>query len=69
MLLTMRSQTREPCLRLTALKLTLLLDVERKAGGGFRLVVPAVRADAATDVQAVNTLTLEWSHVGSNGFL
>jgi len=65
----MRSQSREPCLRLTALKLTLVLDVERKAGGGFRIVVPAVRIDGEAGVQAVNTLTLEWAHVGSNGFL
>jgi hypothetical protein len=65
----MRSQTREPCLRLSALKLTLVLDVERKAGGGFRIVVPTVRIDGEAGVQAVNTLTLEWAHVGSNGFL
>jgi len=65
----MRSQSREPCLRLTSLKLTLVLDVERKAGGGFRIVVPAVRVDGEAGVQAVNTLTLEWAHVGSNGFL
>lgn len=65
----MRSQAREPCLRLTALKLTLVLDVERTAGGGFRLVVPALRADGEVSARAVNTLTLEWAHVGSNGFL
>jgi hypothetical protein len=65
----MRSQSREPCLRLTALKLTLVLDVERKAGGGFGIVVPSIRVDASGGVRAVNTLTLEWSHVGSNGFL
>jgi hypothetical protein len=65
----MRSQTSPPCLRLTALKLTLVLDVERKAGGGFRLVVPAVRFDAEARAQAVNTLTLEWGDVGSNGML
>ena len=65
----MRSQTREPCLLLTALKLTLVLDVERKAGGGFGIVVPALRVDAEASGRAVNTLTLEWAHVGSNGFL
>ena len=65
----MRSQNTTPCMRLTALKLTLVLDVEQKAGGGFRIIVPAVRIDAATSVRAVNTLTLEWSHVQSNGFL
>ena len=65
----MRSQSREPCLRLTSLKLTLVLDVERKVGGGFRIVVPAVRVDGEAGAQAVNTLTLEWAHVGSNGFL
>jgi len=65
----MRSRTREPCLRLSALKLTLVLDVERTAGGGFRIVVPTLRADAAAGLHSVNTLTLEWAHVGSNGFL
>ena len=65
----MRSQSRAPCLRLTELRLTLVLDVERKADGGFRIVVPAIRVDAQASTRAVNTLTLEWSHVGSNGFL
>jgi hypothetical protein len=65
----MRSQAREPCVRLTALKLTLVLDIERKAGGGFRVVVPALRLSADADARSVNTLTLEWAHVASNGFL
>lgn len=65
----MRSSGAEPCVRLTALKLTLVLDVEAKAGGGFRIVVPALRTGADGTNQVVNTLTLEWAHVASNGFL
>ena len=65
----MRSSTREPCMRLTALKLTLVLDVEANGSGGFRIVVPAVRAGIDASDKAVNTLTLDWSHVTSNGFL
>jgi hypothetical protein len=65
----MRSRSEEPCLRLTSLKLTLVIDVERKAGGGFRIVVPSVSLNAGAGTQSVNTLTLEWAHVGSNGFL
>jgi hypothetical protein len=65
----MRSQSGTPCMRLTALKLTLVLDVEQKAGGGFRITVPAVRLGAEAATRAVNTLTLEWAHVLSNGFL
>jgi hypothetical protein len=64
-----RSASREPCVRLTALKLTLVLDVERQASGGFRISVPAVRAGVDVASKAVNTLTLEWAHVASNGFL
>jgi hypothetical protein len=65
----MRSQAQQPCVRLTSLKLTLVLDVERNAGAGFRITVPAVRVDGALGSGAVNTLTLEWAHVASNGFL
>ncbi len=65
----MRSQTREPCVRLAGLKLTLVLDVEATASGGFRLTVPAFRAAVDGSSKAVNTLTLEWAHVASNGFL
>jgi hypothetical protein len=65
----MRSQSGTPCMRLTALKLTLVLDVEQKAGGGFRITVPAVRLTGEASTRAVNTLTLEWAHVQSNGFL
>lgn len=65
----MRSTAQEPCVRLAGIKLTLVLDVERKAEGGFRIVVPAIRFAGAASSQAVNTLTLEWAHVASNGFL
>jgi hypothetical protein len=65
----MRSQGGTPCVRLTSLKLTLVLDVEQSAGGGFRITVPPVRVGAEATARAVNTLTLEWAHVQSNGFL
>jgi hypothetical protein len=54
---------------MAALKLTLVLDVEAKAEGGFRITVPALRLGADGTGKAVNTLTLEWAHVASNGFL
>ena len=65
----MRSSSRDPCVRLAGLKLTLILDVEQNASGGFRITVPALRAGADATARAVNTLTLDWSHVASNGFL
>jgi hypothetical protein len=65
----LRSSSREPCVRLTALKLTLVLDVEANGSGGFRITVPALRAGVDAGTKAVNTLTLEWAHVASNGFL
>jgi hypothetical protein len=65
----MRSQGGTPCVRLTSLKLTLVLDVEETAGGGFRITVPPLRVGAEASARAVNTLTLEWAHVLSNGFL
>lgn len=62
----MRSSSEEPCVRLSSLKLTLVIDVERAAGGGFRLVVPP--ADVGLDLarRDVNTLTLAWDKVLSN---
>jgi hypothetical protein len=65
----MRSTASQPCVRMAALKLTLVLDVEQKAEGGFRITVPAVRLDGSASARAVNTLTLDWAHVASNGFL
>jgi hypothetical protein len=65
----MRSSSREPCVRLTALKLVLVLDVEANASGGFRITVPAARTGIDAGSKALNTLTLEWAHVASNGFL
>jgi hypothetical protein len=64
-----RSAARAPCVRMAGLKLTLVLDVEAKAEGGFRITVPALRVNADASRRAVNTLTLEWAHVASNGFL
>ena len=62
----MRSSAEPPCVRLTSLKLTLVIDVERAAGGGFKLVVPP--ADVGLDLarRDVNTLTLSWDKVVSN---
>jgi len=62
----MRSSTQEPCIRLTSLKLTFVLDVERSAGGGFKLVVPVVQAGVDASRRDVNTLTLTWDKVVSN---
>jgi len=62
----MRSSAQEPCIRLTSLKLTFVLDVERSAGGGFRLVVPVVQAGVDASRRDVNTLTLTWDKVVSN---
>jgi hypothetical protein len=62
----MRSSADEPCVRLTTLKLTLVIDVARDAGGGFRLVVPAAQVGADASRRDVNTLTLSWDKVVSN---
>lgn len=62
----MRSSAQEPCVRLAALKLTFVLDVERSAGGGFRLVVPAAQLGVDATRRDVNTLTLSWDKVVSN---
>jgi hypothetical protein len=62
----MRSSTAEPCVRLTSLKLAFIIDVERDAAGGFRLVVPVAQAGADATRRDVNTLTLAWDKVVSN---
>lgn len=62
----MRSSADEPCVRLAALKLTLVIDVERDAAGGFKLTVPALQAGADASRRDVNTLTLTWDKVVSN---
>ncbi len=62
----MRSSAQAPCVRLTALKLTFVLDVERSAGGGFKLVVPAAQLGIDASRRDVNTLTLAWDKVVSN---
>ncbi len=61
----MRSGSAAPCLRLASLKLVLVVDAERQAGGGFKVVVPAIGFDAAASQRDVNTLTLEWSKIDS----
>jgi hypothetical protein len=62
----MRSSADEPCVRLAALKLTLVIDVERDAAGGFKLTAPAVQVGAGASRRDVNTLTLTWDKVVSN---
>lgn len=62
----MRSSAAEPCVRLTSLKLTFIVDVERDAAGGFKLVVPAAQFGVDASRRDVNTLTLTWDKVVSN---
>lgn len=62
----MRSSADEPCVRLTSLKLTFIIDVQRDAAGGFKLVVPVAQAGIDASRRDVNTLTLAWDKVVSN---
>jgi hypothetical protein len=62
----MRSSAAEPCVRLTSLKLTFIVDVQRDAAGGFKLVVPAAQLGVDTSRRDINTLTLTWDKVVSN---
>jgi hypothetical protein len=52
--------------RLTSLKLTFIVDVQRDAAGGFKLVVPAAQLGVDTSRRDINTLTLTWDKVVSN---
>ena len=61
-----RSSADEPCVRLTSLRLSLVIDVARDAAGGFKLVVPAAQLGTAASRRDVNTLTLTWDKVVSN---
>jgi hypothetical protein len=61
-----RSSAEAPCIHLAALKLQFILDVERAAGGGFRIVVPAAQVAADGSRRDVNTLTLAWDRIVSN---
>ena len=61
-----RSSADAPCIRLAALKLQFVLDVERAAGGGFKIVVPAAQLAAEGAQRDVNTLTLSWDRIVSN---
>ncbi len=61
-----RSSADAPCIRLAALKLQFVLDVERAAGGGFKIVVPAAQLAAEGARRDVNTLTLTWDRIVSN---
>jgi hypothetical protein len=62
----MRSSAEEPCIRLSSLKLTFVIDVRQDAGGGFKLVVPVAEAGVDAARRDVNTLTLTWDKVVSN---
>lgn len=62
----MRSSAQEPCIRLSSLKLTFVIDVRQEAGGGFKLVVPAASLGVDVERRDVNTLTLSWDKVVSN---
>jgi hypothetical protein len=62
----MRSSAQEPCIRLSALKLTFVIDVRQDAGGGFKLVVPTAEFGVDSARRDVNTLTLTWDKVVSN---
>ena len=61
----MRAGDDKPCIRLTALKLELVVDVARDASGGFRVVVPALALDVDAGERRVNTLVLDWPHIES----
>jgi hypothetical protein len=61
-----RSSADAPCIRLAALKLQFILDVERATGGGFKIVVPAAQLAADGSRRDVNTLTLAWDRIHSN---
>ena len=62
----MRSSAEEPCIRLSALKLSFVIGVRREAGGGFKLVVPSAEWGADAARRDVNALTLTWDKVTSN---
>ncbi len=62
----MHSTSQEPCIRLSSLKLTFVIDVRQEAGGGFKLVVPVADLGVDATRRDVNTLTLTWDKVVSN---
>jgi hypothetical protein len=62
----MRSSASQPCIRLAGLKLQVVLDVQRDAGGGFRIVVPPASLSGELARQDVNTLTVAWDKIKSN---
>jgi len=61
-----RSSADEPCVRLSSLKLSVVIDVRREASGGFRLAIPSVDAGVEASRRDVNTLTLSWDKMLSN---
>ena len=62
----MRSSADEPCIRLSALRLSFVIDVKRESGGGFKLVVPPAELGVDATRRDVNALTLTWDKVMSN---
>jgi hypothetical protein len=62
----MRSSADEPCIRLSALKLSFVIDVRQVAGGGFKLVVPPADLGVDATRRDVNALTITWDKVMSN---
>lgn len=61
-----RSGTEAPCVRLTSLKLTFVVDVRREVGGGFKVVVPVADVGIDASRRDVNTLTISWDRIASN---
>ena len=61
-----RSSAAQPCVRLAGLRLQVVLDVERDAGGGLRIVVPPASLSGELARQDVNTLTVAWDRIESN---
>lgn len=61
-----RSGAAQPCIRLAGLRLQVVLDVERDAGGGLRIVVPPASLSGELARQDVNTLTIAWERIQSN---
>ena len=61
-----RSSADEPCIRLSSLKLTFVIDVRQDAGGGFKVIVPPAELGIDAGRRDVNTLTLSWDRIQSN---
>ncbi len=60
-----RSAAGQPCMRLSTLRIELVVDVSRAADGSFKVVVPPFSLDAGASERSVNTLTLDWKKIES----